>query len=96
MGGLGGNAILPVALSNIYQFKQLLPNLDIIGCGGINSGEDIFKHILVGATFVQIGTALHRNGIIKIKHLTDELRQIMIEKNYKTLDDFRGKYNEFA
>lgn len=92
LGGLGGDYILPVALSNVYQFKKRLPHIDIIGCGGIRSGEDVFKHILVGATFVQIGTHLNRNGVGSIQTIIEELRTIMNRKGYQTLDDFRGQY----
>tara|TARA_Y100000817_G_C16833522_1_gene534629 strand:+ start:336 stop:1238 length:903 start_codon:yes stop_codon:yes gene_type:complete len=94
LGGLGGDYILPVALSNVYQLKQILPNIDIIGCGGIKSGEDVYKHILVGASMVQIGTALNRDGPNIIPRILRELEDIMIEKGYETLDDFKGKYNE--
>lgn len=92
LGGLGGDYILPVALSNVYQFKKRLPYIDIIGCGGIRSGEDVFKHILVGATFVQIGTHLNRKGIGCIERIEEELRHIMVKKGYQNLDEFRGHY----
>ena len=94
LGGFGGCDILPVALSNVYQFKKLLPDLDIVGCGGIKTGEDVFKHLLVGATFVQIGTTLNREGISCINRILNELELIMLKKGYTTIDEFRGKYNE--
>ena len=94
LGGLGGCDILPIALSNVYQFKKLLPDLDIIGCGGIKTGEDVFKHLLVGATFVQIGTTLNREGLNSIERIINELEILMIKKGYITIDEFRGKYNE--
>jgi len=93
LGGFGGCDILPIALSNIYQFKQLLPELDVIGCGGIKTGEDIFKQLLVGASFVQIGTTLHREGFSCINRILKELEDIMLKKGYTTIDEFRGKYN---
>ena len=94
LGGFGGSDILPVALSNVYQFKQLLPEIDIIGCGGIKTGEDVFKHLLVGATFVQIGTTLNREGLSCIHRILDELEMVMIKKGYTCIDDFRGNYNK--
>lgn len=94
LGGFGGCDILPVALSNVYQFKKLLPDLDIIGCGGIKTGEDVFKHLLVGATFVQIGTTLNREGLSCVDRILNELELIMLKKGYTTIDEFRGKYNE--
>ena len=94
LGGLGGDYLLPVALSNVYQFKKALPQLDIIGCGGVKSGEDVYKHILVGATLVQVGTTLNREGISCINRILNELKDEMDKRNFTSLDDFRGKYNE--
>lgn len=93
LGGLGGESILPIALSNVYQFKKNLPELDIIGCGGIKTGEDVFKHILVGASMVQIGTTLNREKYSCINRILGELKDIMKKNNYNSIDDFKGKYN---
>ena len=93
LGGLGGDAILQIALSNVYQFKKNLPEIDIIGCGGVRSGEDVFKHILVGASMVQIGTTLNREKYSCISRILSELKSIMNKNNYKSIDDFKGKYN---
>ena len=94
LGGLGGDFILPVALSNVFQFKTALPHIDIIGCGGIRTGEDVYKHILAGASMVQIGTTLNREGTGCITRILDELKKEMYKHNYKMLDDFRGKLHE--
>lgn len=93
LGGLGGDAILQIALSNVYQFKNRLPDLDIIGCGGVKTGEDVFKHILVGASMVQIGTTLNRESYSCISRIISELRDVMKQHNYNSIDDFKGKYN---
>ena len=94
LGGLGGDYILPVALSNVYQFKKRMPHLDIIGCGGIKTGKDVYKHILVGASLVQIGTTLNREGVKCITKILDELKKEMNYHGFESLDDFRGKYND--
>ena len=94
LGGLGGDYLLPVALSNVYQFKKALPHLDIIGCGGVKTGQDVYKHILVGASLVQVGTTLNRDGISCINRILNELKDEMDKRNFTSLNDFRGKYNE--
>ena len=92
IGGIGGSIIKPMALSNVYQFYKLLPpGIQIIGCGGIKTGTDIFEHILAGATVVQIGTVLVDENIECVDRLNKELRDIMKKKGYKSLEDFRGK-----
>lgn len=92
IGGIGGNVILPTALSNVFNFnKQLNGKLDIIGCGGVISGRDVFKHILCGASCVSIGTALQNYGTNIFSKVTSELQELMIDKKYKSIGEFKGK-----
>lgn len=91
MGGIGGIYCKPVSLSNVYNFyKHLKGQIQIIGCGGISSGQDVFEYILCGATAVQIGTHLLREGLNSIKTIENELINIMSKKGYNNLDDYRG------
>lgn len=91
-GGLGGDYIKPTALANVQAFYQRLnPSIKIIGTGGIKTGRDAFEHILCGASMVQVGTALYQEGPEIFTRLTKELKEIMVEKGYNSLEDFRGK-----
>lgn len=59
-GGLSG--LKPIALSNIVAFKKYLnTTTDIIGCGGIESSDDVKDYLKCGAKLVQIGTGYIRN-----------------------------------
>ncbi len=96
-GGIGGDYIKPTALANVRQFYTLLrPNIDIIGCGGIKNGTDAFEHILCGASALQIGTALMREGVGCFQRVTAELKAIMQRKGYASIADFKGKLNSIA
>ncbi|MFB9861415.1 dihydroorotate dehydrogenase [Salinicoccus siamensis] len=55
-GGLSGPAIKPVSLNMIYQVRQHMPDLPIIGMGGISTVDDILDYISVGADAVAVGT----------------------------------------
>ncbi|WP_155973599.1 dihydroorotate oxidase [Streptococcus ruminantium] len=91
-GGIGGEYIKPTALANVHAFYQRLrPNIQIVGTGGILTGRDAFEHILCGASMVQIGTTLQKEGIVAFERITVELQAIMTEKGYETIEDFRGK-----
>jgi len=91
-GGIGGEYIKPTALANVHAFYQRLnPSIQIIGTGGVLTGRDAFEHILCGASMVQVGTTLHKEGVPAFTRITEELQTIMAEKGYETLDDFRGK-----
>jgi len=56
-GGLSGPAIRPIAVRAIYQVHEALPNIPILGMGGVSSGRDALELILAGAKGVSIGTA---------------------------------------
>ncbi|WP_170242064.1 dihydroorotate oxidase [Streptococcus suis] len=91
-GGIGGEYIKPTALANVHAFYQRLkPEIQIVGTGGVLTGRDAFEHILCGASMVQIGTTLQKEGLVAFDRITQELRDIMAEKGYETIEDFRGK-----
>ncbi|MBM9832238.1 dihydroorotate oxidase, partial [Enterococcus faecalis] len=93
-GGLGGQYIKPTALANVHAFYQRLkPEIQIIGTGGVLTGRDAFEHILCGASMVQIGTQLQKEGVSIFERVTAELKAIMAEKGYESIEDFRGKLN---
>lgn len=89
--GLGGMSFKPVSLSNVYNFHRILGDqIDIIGSGGINTGKDVFEYILCGAKCVQLGACLLREGLGCFGRISKELCEVMKEKGYGGLDDFRG------
>jgi dihydroorotate dehydrogenase (NAD+) catalytic subunit len=56
-GGLSGPAIHPVAVRAVHDVHATLPDLPIIGVGGVSSGWDATELLLAGATAIQVGTA---------------------------------------
>ena len=91
-GGIGGEYIKPTALANVHAFYQRLnPSIQIIGTGGVYTGRDVFEHILCGASMVQIGTALHQQGVEVFERVSLGLKAIMVQKGYETIEDFKGK-----
>jgi dihydroorotate dehydrogenase (NAD+) catalytic subunit len=57
-GGLSGPAIRPVAVRAVYQVHAALPDLPILGMGGIRTGHDALEFIAAGASAVSIGTVV--------------------------------------
>jgi dihydroorotate dehydrogenase (fumarate) len=87
-------------LSNVGDYKQslrysglLYDNIkaDICSSHGIFNGEDVIKMLLSGATCVQVVSTIYRNGFGQIRNLKKELEDWMDLKNYKSIDEFRGK-----
>jgi dihydroorotate dehydrogenase (NAD+) catalytic subunit len=58
MGGLSGPAIRPIAVRCIWRTRQALPEVPIIGIGGVRTGRDALELILAGATVVAVGTVI--------------------------------------
>ncbi|XIL22288.1 dihydroorotate oxidase [Enterococcus faecium] len=91
-GGIGGEYIKPTTLANVRAFyTRLKPEIQIIGTGGIRTGQDAFEHLLCGASMLQIGTELHKEGPEIFSRIIKELTQIMSEKGYTSIDEFKGK-----
>jgi dihydroorotate dehydrogenase (NAD+) catalytic subunit len=57
VGGLSGPAIKPLALRMVWDVARVLPDLPIIGIGGITSDDDALDFLVAGASAVQVGTA---------------------------------------
>jgi dihydroorotate dehydrogenase (NAD+) catalytic subunit len=57
-GALSGPAIHPIAVHAVYEVHASLPDLPIIGTGGVATGWDALELVLAGASAVGVGTAL--------------------------------------
>lgn len=56
-GGLSGPAIHPVAVRAVHDTHAALPDLPIVGVGGVRDAESAVELLLAGASAVQVGTA---------------------------------------
>lgn len=55
LAGLSGPAMKPIAMGQVQQFRQHLPDhVDVIGVGGITTGDDVVDFINAGAKAVQL------------------------------------------
>lgn len=60
-GGVSGPALLPLGLLATWRVRQALPEVPIIGLGGISSGDEAIQYLLAGASLVGVGTAALRD-----------------------------------
>jgi dihydroorotate dehydrogenase (NAD+) catalytic subunit len=82
-GGLSGPAIRPVAVRCIWQVREALPDVPIIGMGGVVTGRDALELILAGASMVSIGTAIFHDPSAcarVLRELDEELARRGIER----------------
>ena len=88
-GGLSGPAIRPIAVRAIYQVREALPQLPILGMGGVSTGRDALEMILAGASGVSIGTASFGDptAIISIQN---QLRDLLAQRGFTSLKQAVG------
>jgi dihydroorotate dehydrogenase (NAD+) catalytic subunit len=56
-GGYSGRPVHAVAVRTVFDVHAALPDLPIVGVGGVSSGWDAAELLLAGASAVQVGTA---------------------------------------
>ncbi len=57
IGGYSGPPLKPIALRCVVEVHRALPELPILGCGGVRHGDDVVEYLLAGASAVGVGTA---------------------------------------
>ena len=60
-GGVSGPALLPLGLLATWRVSRALPNVPIIGMGGVSTANDALQYLLAGASLVGVGTAALRD-----------------------------------
>ena len=88
-GGLSGPAIKPVAIRAVHQIHQALPDVPIIGMGGIATVQDIVEFIIAGASAVAVGTATFMNPMAA-SDLLDALPRWCADRGITSLASLRG------
>jgi dihydropyrimidine dehydrogenase (NAD+) subunit PreA len=94
-GGYAGPAIKPVALhllSSIALDDEIRSKrVPISAMGGIETWQDAAEFLLLGATSVQVCTAIMHWGFRIIEDLVDGLSNWMDEKGFKSINELVGK-----
>jgi len=88
-GGLSGPAIHPVAVRAVHDVHTALPDLPIVGVGGVSTGQDAGELLLAGACAVQVGTATFADPRAP-RRVLDELQAWCADHGVSHLDDLIG------
>ena len=88
-GGYSGRAIHPVAVRAVHDIHAALPDVPIIGVGGIASGWDAVEMFLAGASAVQVGTATFADPRA-VTHVQRELIDWAEERGVVSVDELRA------
>lgn len=89
IGGLSGPAIRPIALRCVWHVRQALPDLPIIGTGGIRTGLDALQFLMAGAQAVAIGTSIFGDPSSPTR-IHRELAIALHERGFTSLADAVG------
>jgi dihydropyrimidine dehydrogenase (NAD+) subunit PreA len=91
-GGYCGPAVKPIALKMLHSItkNQFFNKIPVSGIGGVTTWKDAAEFMLLGASNVQVCTAVMKYGFRIIDDLTSGLSNWMDEKGFKQIDDFVG------
>ncbi|MBA3524445.1 MAG: dihydroorotate dehydrogenase [Geodermatophilaceae bacterium] len=88
-GGLSGPAIRPVAVRCVWQVHAALPDVPILGMGGIMTGADALQFLLAGASAVSVGTAVFHDPSAPVRILA-ELRAELATRGFASVAEVVG------
>ena len=89
VGGYSGPGLKPISLRCVYEVASALPQVPIVGCGGISTGRDIIEYVMAGASAVEAGT-VHLAEPRAGKRVLAELRTELAEMGVPRLGDLIG------
>jgi dihydroorotate dehydrogenase (NAD+) catalytic subunit len=88
-GSVGGPAVLAQALRCVWDVHSALPDVPVVGVGGVRSGFDVMQMLLAGATAVQVGSVL-LNDPSAPPRIVDELTHELAARGIDTPADLVG------
>ena len=91
-GGLSGPAVKPIAL-NMVSAVAADPDvrIPVSGIGGVSDWRDAVQFLLVGATTVQVGTAVMHLGFRMIDDLVDGLSTYLRARGLRSPSELVGR-----
>lgn len=92
-GGLSGPAVHPVAVRAVYECRQAMPDLPIVGVGGITTGEDAAELLAAGADAVQVGTASFADPRAPARVL-EELANWCVANRVSSIEQLKGRAHD--
>jgi|tagenome__1003787_1003787.scaffolds.fasta_scaffold20904960_2 dihydroorotate dehydrogenase (NAD+) catalytic subunit len=88
-GGLSGPAIRPVAVRAVWQVHAAMPEVPLIGMGGIKSGQDALEFLAAGASAVQVGTVIFNDPVAPAR-ISSELQRLLADRGFGSCAEVVG------
>jgi imidazole glycerol phosphate synthase subunit HisF len=94
-GGVSGPAVRPVAVRCVWQVREALPDVPLIGMGGIRTGRDALEFLLAGASLVAVGTVLFHDPSACTR-VQRELEEELVARGVDRVSDIIGRAHQPA
>lgn len=88
-GGYSAENIRPISLANTAMLKQYSP-FHICSCGGISTYKHTLEFIMLGASAIQLASAIQTEGYAIISKVLSELEKWMSEHGYSDFSEIQG------
>jgi dihydroorotate dehydrogenase (NAD+) catalytic subunit len=95
VGGLSGPAIRPIAVRCVWAVREALPDVPIIGGGGVRTGRDALEFLLAGASMVAVGTVLFHDPSA-CSRILRELEEELTARAVDRVSDIVGRAHKSA
>ena len=78
-GGMAGRALKPYALATLIRYKNALKkvgaNIDLIGSGGVTTGQDVADYLRAGASLVGVASQIMHEGVECLGRIDQEFEE---------------------
>ncbi len=89
IGGYSGAPVKPLALRCVWEVSQAMPEVPIVGCGGVRTGEDVIEFLLAGASAVAVGTAHFAEPRVGLR-LIKEIKEYCTSHRVSAIGELTG------
>ena len=71
----------------VYDIREALPDVPIIGCGGVTDWRDAVEFMLAGASAVQVGTAIALDDTEVFQAINKGVEAYVRKKDYRSVKE---------
>lgn len=91
-GGFYGPFARPSSFYRLYQFQDIARRFDLdIACvGGMSSGEDAVRAVLLGASVIEVASGIQWHGTEVFKQIADGVAEYMEASSKQSIAAFKG------
>ncbi len=89
-GGLSGPAIRAVAVRCVYEVSRALPDVPIVGMGGVVDARSAIEFLLAGAAAVAVGTTNYYNPHATVE-IAKGIGEFLAARGMSSPEDLRGR-----